>query len=186
VISYIIAAYHHPVRLTCCLASLALQNPAGELIVADNSTDPRLREANGEVCQRFGAVRSPHVFATGCYDAAEPAVRLAHGDWLCFPSDDGYYVPGFSAVMLGAAGKHGWDFVYCDCLYDPRHGGAYSVLEAHPSLGRIDKTNFILRRNWWRGFPPHEASWRDGALAASLVERGIRHGKAPGILVVHN
>jgi hypothetical protein len=59
-------------------------------------------------------------------------------------------------------------------------------MNAQPRTCAIDKTNFLVKRTVFKGFPPHESDWRDGALAEQLVAEGIRHGKAPGVLVVHN
>ncbi len=186
-ISFIVSAYNHPEKLICCLASLAIQIPEPDLWVADNSDTPEMVEACESVCSVFGARRvQTHAETSLCYISSEHVAEMVSGEWLCFPSDDSYYVPGFSKLMLDAAEENGWDFVYCDALYDPRMGGEYSVMTTRPACCAIDKTTFILRRELFQGFPPHESDWRDGALAESLVERGVKHGKPRGILVVHN
>jgi len=89
--------------------------------------------------------------------------------------------------MLDAAKGNG--LVYCDCIYrqDPLVGSwpAYRLLDAAPMMGRIDKTNFIVRRELFKGFPPHPKGWCDGALIEQLIAQGVKHAKAPGILVLH-
>jgi hypothetical protein len=186
-ISYIISHYHRPIELKCCLASLALQwDQHHEILVTDSSRDPDCIAECIRICEDFGARRINSKACQHCYESACVGAARAKGKWLCFPCDDSYYVPGFSQIMLQAAEANSWDFVYCDCLYDPRLGGKYSILDAQPIIGRMDKANFLLRRSLFQGFPPHEHEWRDGTLAVSLIQRGVRHGKAPGILCVHN
>lgn len=197
-ISYIVSSYERPGHLLCCLASLANQvcmtNGGFEIIVTCNSIDELEQNTHANVAHKFGA----YIFFTAktfgakdCYDAAEYVVDIAKGDWLCFPSDDSYYVPLFLGRMLDAAQTHSWDFVYCDMLYTSKwHGWRYEVMDVKPVRQHIDKTCFILRRELFKGFPgkkngmPCEA---DGELAEELVKRGVRHGKASGgALVIHN
>jgi hypothetical protein len=52
-------------------------------------------------------------------------------------------------------------------------------------MGKIDKTNFIIRRELFKGFPPHRRNWRDGALIEQAIRDGAKPAKAPGVLVVH-
>jgi hypothetical protein len=112
--------------------------------------------------------------------------NLVQGDWLCFPSDDSYYVPRFSEIMLEAARAQNLDFVYCDMLYDWRPDDVYRIMNVEPRSCAIDKTCFLVKREIFKGFPYHESGWNDGAFAEQLVAEGVRHGKAPGVLVVHN
>jgi hypothetical protein len=192
-VSYIVSAYDRPVYLQCCLSSLSSQTAAVdyEFIVTCNHTDRDVRVANQEVARRFDA---PIHFtvdegARDCYYAAEMAATKARGDWLCFPSDDSYYVPLFLDRM--SAWMTDWDFIYCDMLYTSKWDSwRYSVMDVRPMRQHIDKTCFLVKRELFHGFPgkkngaPCEA---DGELAEELVSRGVRHGKASGgALVVHN
>ena len=55
-------------------------------------------------------------------------------------------------------------------------------------MGCMDKTNFIIRRELFKGFPPHPMDYRDGALAEQFVKKSTessKTAKAPGCLVVH-
>lgn len=166
--------------LNACLACVDAQDGEKQVFVCDN--DPNY---NGH---------TPGRYATGaagcktCYESANHMAPYATGDWLCFPSDDSLYVQGFSRIMLETAERTGADMVYCDCVYhrpDSSHWKPYTVLDVQPSIGRIDKTCFILRRELFNGFPPHPRGYCDGALIEQLVSDGVRHAKAPGILVVH-
>lgn len=92
--------------------------------------------------------------------------------------------------MLEAAERNNWDLVYCNMVYDARYNGShYSVVNVLPKVNCIDKTGFILKRSWFEGFPGKVKSGpckADGELIESLVARGIRHGKVPDVMVVHN
>lgn len=194
-ITYIVSFYDRVQQLNTCLASLGAQahRSTSEIIVCCNSTDDDVIKAAQMACLYHDA----HCELTGligardCYESAE--IIGAKGDWLCFPSDDSYYVPLFAERMLDAALMHEWDFVYCDMLYASKWTvpeWTYSVMDVRPVKQHIDKTCFIVRRGLFNGFPgklggaPCEA---DGALAEELVSRGVRHGKANGgALVVHN
>jgi glycosyltransferase involved in cell wall biosynthesis len=184
-ISFIVSAYDRSDCLRCCLASLALQTKPYEILIACNSDTHEMYAAHLELAKYFEVMLFPTT--GGCYDASnEIAEHYAEGDWLAFPSDDSYYVPRFSEIMLATAEAAGWDFVYCDMVYDRHPEGLYRVMNAQPRTCAIDKTNFLVKRAVFKGFPPHESDWRDGALAEQLVAEGVRHGKAPGVLVVHN
>lgn len=191
------SVYDRPESLKACLACLSLQEPRGSIEVAMNSTDESMkdrillascRDFEASVCWTGDAG------AKSCYESANMIVagkfETFVDDWLCFPSDDSLYVQDFSKIMLDTAAKHDAELVYCDCVYrvgseDNPHWRPYSVLDVQPKMGRIDKTCFILKRDRFKGFPPHPRNWCDGALIESLMDEGIRHAKAPGVLVVH-
>lgn len=193
-ISFIISSYNRPAYLQCCLSSLSIQTAAVdyEFIVTCNHTDKDVRLSHLQVAQRFGA--SIHFTvdegAADCYYAADIAVsQWSQGDWLCFPSDDSYYVPLFLDRMMAWTAE--WDFIYCDMLYTSKwNDWQYSLMDVKPLRQCIDKTCFIVKRELFNGFPgkklgaPCEA---DGELAEELVSRGVRHGKAiGGAMVVHS
>lgn len=174
-----------------CLAALRLQVLNSEfdieMHVADNSDDEIISGDIVEICSQFDA----NYYKCGgksCYDSATKVAKKIEVDWLCFASSDCYYVPMFSMIMLEVAVRCKSDLVYCNMLYDPRlHGrGIYSVLETFPEFRWIDKGGFIIKAFRFKGFPPHELDWRDGALVESFVKKGYRLDKAKGVLVVHN
>jgi len=103
--------------------------------------------------------------------------------------------------MLCEAERKGWELVYCDMLrnddsIDGRkitgaQGDYYFKWDVAPHVGGIDKTGFLVRRDRFTGFPKKNTDVpgpcaADGELVAALVKCGVRHGKAAGILVVHN
>ncbi len=200
-ISYIVSSCNRPGMLTACLASLYVQTGLqdSEIIVCDNSDHPQSRIEVEADAAWFGArylntgALSPAIGVTCYHDTSYTEPR---GEWLCFPSDDSYYVPHFTRIMLAAAEANCWELVFCDVLYDPRLAfdtrgiqDMYSILDTQPRLGGIDKTSFIITRAAFDsigGWPQHEAGWRDGALAQAVVDAGIPHGKAPGVMLVHN
>lgn len=177
--------------LNACVASLAVQDFQTETIVCANHHDEGMLIACGLVCDGNDVPmrKTGLQGAVECYDSANMVAPTTKGEWLCFPSDDSLYVQGFSEVMVDTANRTRADLVYCDCIYrQEKTAGkwpAYTVLETQPRMGRIDKTCFIVRRELFKGFPPHPKGWRDGALIEQLVGDDVRHAKAPGVLVVH-
>ncbi len=195
-ISFIVSAYNRPRFLVACLASLQLQTEHYEIIVCINATEQHMIKPHIEVCKRFGVayILTGKLGAPNSYFSSEMAIGRTHGEFLCFPSDDSQYFPCFSDLMIRAAREHNYDLVYCDMVYDPmrlvQRQGRYGVLRTKPVVGHIDKTNFIVKRAWFTGWPGKRiegGSPSDGLLAEDLVRRGARHGK-PGdsILAVHN
>ena len=203
-ISFIVSAFNRPDHLRCCLASLALQGGSHEIIVADNSMDSCIRYLHEGIAARFDARWMP-TEQPSSYHSAELVAPLTIGEWLCFPSDDSYYVPHFSDRMLSFAARHGWDLVYSDTAYD--WSGHFplnhpklidGVLRVEPRVNWIDKTSFMIKRQWMVNdetketiapFPGKNGSLptaSDGLFIESLRRKGIRHGKAPGVMVVHN
>lgn len=146
---------------------------------------------DGHVPWRYEATRMPT-----CFHSAEYGVSIAEGEFVCFPSDDSYYVPVFGERMLQEADKLRMDLVMCDMLYDPRCGhGRYCCVDQHPRRGWFDKTGFILRRSQFIPFPnkiTHAPriepilECADGLFAEELVARGVRWAEIRDVLVVHN
>lgn len=176
-----------------CLAAQTLED--FEVIVTDNS-DPEVQRRNHRSIAhledaRFCHFDTSHLPVNDCYWAAEwAALHECAGNFLCFPSDDSYYVPCFAEVVLGAAERNNWDLVYCNMVYDARFNGqCYTPVNVQPMVNSIDKTGFIVRRSWFEGFPGKVSSGpckADGLLIESLLSRGIRHGKVSDVLMVHN
>ncbi len=190
-ISYIVSSYARGAPLNACLACLSTQRWMTEAIVCCNCTDDMILEDITAVAARYKhrTVATGKLGCETCYDSADMVAATARGDWLCFPSDDSLYVADFSHLMIETAEQTGADIVHCDMDYrqgTERSGWKpYTVLVSEPRMGMIDKTNFIVRRELFAGFPPHPRNWRDGALIEQLIINGARAEKAPGALVVH-
>ncbi len=193
-LSFVVSTCDRPGMLPIVLHSLAVQTfPDFEVIVTDNSVQSQA--ANwllvDSLDSRFRHANTASLDIGQCYWTAEWAVKNeVKGDFVCFPSDDSYYVPVFAEVMLSAAERNRWDLVYCNMVYDGRYNGRhYSMVEVLPKINCIDKTGFILKRDWFDEFPgkvPGERVPADGMMIESLVRKGISHGKVPDVLMVHN
>jgi hypothetical protein len=207
-VTYIVSAHSRPLALRCVLASLQCQtDPNFEVIVADNYPRSANFQANQQVVkqiqelweERFQYVNTAQ-YATDpawdCYWSAEWVVNsgLAKGEFLCFPSDDSYYMPVFQETLVNQARLNNWSLVFCDMVYDRRmNGGKYAHFTTDVYSGRIDKMCFLLRRDAWIGFPdkPHGTpapSDCDGKMIAQIT-RGTLHvpyGHIEEILCVHN
>jgi GT2 family glycosyltransferase len=190
-ISFIVSTYNRPEMLWCCLASLRAQTHKNiEIIVTDNATDIGVKATHRSACSLFDAQYIAANVLT-CYHSAEMGVASASGTFLCFPSDDSYYVPTFAAEMLKVATERQASLVYCEMVYNPRWPmDTYRLLGAKPQLNHIDKTGFILRRDKFLGFPNKPESSMacacDGYLIDELVGQGVSHAKHERILAVHN
>lgn len=205
-ISYIVSTYHRPELLDICLCSLKTQtHKNSEIIVTDNSEDPVTMAKHKESADRYGA-RYMNTRALTCYHSAEMGARTAVGKWLCFPSDDSYYVPKFAEKLLEMAYEYNLDFAFCEMVHNeaplPPHQGlcigtmdsavktGYRVRNVQPRLGFIDKTGFIVRRDVFAYFPRKPdtalACGSDGYLIEWLKKAGARYKKHDDVLVVHN
>lgn len=196
-ISFIVSSYQRPLKLMTCITSiLAQENRQVEVIIIDNTDDPQkvgiISQFPSLDIDRVTYINTkdkiPDEMRTGCYDpSAILGVPIAKGDWLCFPNDDSYYVPGFSDLMVGAADAYAWGLVYCNTVYDPRwNGSTYQVVQGSLIPRYFTKSSFMVRKELFNGFPPHKNDWRDFALAEELNEKGVRHGCAPGVLHFSN
>lgn len=195
-LSFIVCAYNQPTQLLTCITSLMVQTCNKEIIICDNSTSEDIIK----LIQQYSLLdKSISYINTRCppginagYAAHNIGAKKAKGQYLCFPSGDSYYVPGFSETMLGAAREYKWDFVYCDMLYDPRYNGintlgCYSVMPGVPRFRFIDSTNFILKKEYFAGWSLEDPNgFADYLLCEELLRTGISHGHAPGVMVVHN
>lgn len=182
--SFIVSAYDRPDALACCLYSLKIQTERDfEVIVADNSGD----FANTAVVIQVNDRRFTHYRAGSrdCYESSNGAALLAQGEYLCFPSDDGYYAPRFLELML----QHGdgADLIYCNCAYDG-HGSECAFFDVTPTVGGIDKGGFLLRRQLFTEFagPVGLCRAADGQLVEQVVRAGATHQKVPIVGWAHN
>jgi glycosyltransferase involved in cell wall biosynthesis len=181
--SFVVSAFDRPLHLACLLRSLQVQSePDFEVLVTDNSTDFH----NQAIVQEMNDPRFCY-FNTrlpDCYLSANYGASMATGEYLSFPSDDGYYGPRFLQTMLA-----GWDadLIYCDCIYDG-HGIHYAPMDVAPVSGQIDKGGFLLKREKFTGFagPAGLDRAADAWLIEALIKTGATHTKAPGYLWMHN
>lgn len=183
--SFIVSTYDRPTYLDLLLRSLRLQTcPDFEVLVTDNAVGDRAVE-NFRTVIAIGDERFRYIEAkqADCYFSANVGASQAQGEYLCFPSDDGYYAPRFLEQMLHV----GADLIYCDCVYDG-HGCNYAPLETAPVCGRIDKGGFLIKREKFPGFagPAGVERAADGWLVEALVREGVSHEKVSGYMWVHN
>jgi glycosyltransferase involved in cell wall biosynthesis len=184
--SFIVSAYDRPAHLDLLLRSLRLQTcPDFEVIITDNAVGDCVAQ-NFSAMMAIGDERFRYIEAkqADCYFSANLGAAHAMGDYLCFPSDDGYYAPRFLEQMLTAAGA---DLIYCDCVYDG-HGCNYAPMDTAPVCGRIDKGGFLIKREKFTGFagPAGVERAADGWLIDSLVSQGATKTKVPGYMWIHN
>jgi glycosyltransferase involved in cell wall biosynthesis len=196
-LTYLVNAYERPWELLGCLVSLRQQTHQDfEVIVLDNQTvDAIARENLASLammrCEKFRYVRTCQEKP---YQASDFGAQMANGEFLCFPSDDSYYVPAFGEKMLAAARGNAWDLVYCDAILrpsttSPRRQGIYVPLLVEPRMDYIDKTLFIVRKSVFPGFRCDERPYWTGAdayVVEEMVSRGVSHGRVPEPLAVHN
>ncbi len=192
-VTYIVSTFNKSLQLMTCITSLLVQGGDKEIIICDNSDNPDSIQGNESV-----ANLAPHIIRRvdtreiepkeyACFASANGVYKEAKGDWLCFPSDDSYYVPGYSTIMLEHAKKFNWDLVYCDFLYDPRYNGCYyQVVQAAPIARCIDKTVFMVKKEVFKGWALEDTTWCDWLTFKRLIENGAKHGHVPGVMVVHN
>lgn len=187
-ISYIISYFNKPYHLCCFLCSLKIQTDQNfEAFIIDNTPDPT---EGKRMVEFLNDPRFIHVHANlpNCYYGGNFGVTLSKGQYICFPSEDGYYVPEFGEIMYNHAVTNSLDLVYCNMLYDKRLNGLYSVLDVAPVKCRIDKSSFIMKRELFTGFSlnPKYVITSDGRMIEDLVKRGIKHGKVDHVLLAHN
>lgn len=199
-ISFIVSAFDRPEMLRLCLQSLRLQTESSwEAIVMDNSRGEDMHDrhwaAVDQASRGMGLkirwIITPDEWATDDYWASEyAALHLAKGEWLCFASDDSYYVPQFAERMLGKAQEDSrTSIVYCDLVWGRE--STHTMMDCKPIRGFIDKTNFIIRRTAFQPWPnkcqgSYARSQCDGYLVEGLANSGFLAVKVPQLLVVHN
>lgn len=201
-LSFIIVAYGNSNTLRTCLSSLLDQTETSrEIIVCDNSPEEAAARANEFLCSSLDdsiahiwtadrtAISMPHIRHKQClYTAIEIGVKSAHGDWINFMGQDGYHAPVFAERMLLLAEvQPELEFIHCDTvLGGPHHG--YFTLGTRPANCAIDLQSFIMRRQWFQGFPDKHVNYEiaDGFFVESLVARGIKTGHLAQVLTVKN
>lgn len=200
--SFIVSAYDRPDALALLLLSLKLQTePDFEVIICDNAAPGFMNFSKTvrEIVRDDIRFRLRWTYGRGCrncYQSANWETEEATGDYLCFPSDDGYYVPNFLKFML----KTGADLITCDWVTDVRASYAisevipegtvlgYDIRHAKPCVNWIDKGGFLVRRSKFQPFPWEEnIITADGLMVSRLLQDPtLTVDKAPGVLWVHN
>lgn len=186
-ITFIVSAYNRPDFLACLLYCLKVQTLKDiEVIVTDNAIDPSIAIQQKLLTESLGFKYVKTDF-DDCYSSAEIGILHATKDYICFPSDDDYYVPRFAEIMTKEMTGRGLDLGYCDFVYDPRLSGKYETHTVIAKFGKIDKGGFVLKKNNFIPFPDkHCTSSSDGLLIEQLVSRGITHGRIDQVLFIHN
>lgn len=191
--SFIVSAYDRPDALALLLLSLKLQTEADwEVWVCDNGAVNYTRTV-ATICSVDPDDRRYHWLCTAahsknCYQSANFAAQKATGEYLCFPSDDGYYVPNFLKFMLEPQA----DLVLCDWLTDVRTRDErvfrYTVCHSKPCVNYVDKGGFLVRRSKFQPFPWEEnIITADGLMVSRLLQDPtLTVDKASGVLWVHN
>lgn len=197
-LSFIIGAFNRPYRMRTCLASIADQSFTDwEAVIVDNSDDPKAIELQREFAKIDPRIRyehvgerafDPRVGIRSLYNASEIGVGMTTGEWVCFPNDDSYYCPWFAERLLNAAERENWEFVFSNIVIG-RPDIEHYTLDCQPWACAIDKTCYMFKRGWFPAEWPGKLDQygvADGILVNALVARGIRVGKVPQVLVVHN
>lgn len=193
-ISFIVSAHSRPEHLRLCLQSLDVQTiPDWEAIVTDSASDDVVALSHKVICSEFSRVRyvrTPPELRIDCYYSSEYALPLTSGEWLCFPSDDSYYVPCFAEKVLAMGAD--CDLVVCDFVWGRTVDGRveYSYREAAPQVCFVDKTTFVIRRDrmipWPQKNPNGVPTCCDGLLVEAVAASGARVSRMTDLLVVHN
>ena len=199
-VSVIIGSFNRPGRARTFLACLVDQDFTDwEAVLTDNSDDPECRRKIEELCKIDPRIRYewthdraftnfPRVGIPSLYDAAEIGVNMTTGKYLWFPNDDTYACPWFLKRMIQTAEDDNLDLVICDFVQG-RQDMRYHFFESVPRGGMVDKTNFIMTREWFPEEWPEKITtygMADGVLINTLIARNIRWGKFPELLIVHN
>jgi len=185
-VSFIVSCFDRPNHLACVLRSLQIQTERNfEVIVTDNGKGNNAKMHEQIVDQLSDSrFRYEHVGFTDCYASANYGAGEAKGEYLCFPSDDGYYGPRFLALMLAARPAN---LIYSDCVFDG-HGRIYAHWDAKPELGCIDKGGFLIKASVFPGFNavPQGECGADGWMIDQVVAAGASLKKIAGMPWVHN
>lgn len=198
-ISFIIATYNRPDYLAILLWSIKNQTSKDwEVIVMDEGENQSVVDmANDKRIKRYTFERIEMTDGRGsCGILPKNAgVKYAKGEYLCFPSEDTYYVPIFVEEMLKQS--ENLDIVMCNFLYGvnewknkPQN---YSVIQAYPSVGSIDTCNYIIKPKIYLKYPftkfisnKIQLGFADGLVPKTAVENGASWKAINQVLVVHN
>lgn len=138
-----------------------------------------------------GNVTKGKITVSDCYWSAEWGVQQSRGNWLTFPCEDTYLVPGFGQKMLSAAFANQWDFVLCGpVVAGPDCNGGLGYHIWNMTLHRVTKTTYLIRRDCFDGFTGKldrpGSVLADNWIGREVVKRGLRCGIVNEVLIVHN
>jgi glycosyltransferase involved in cell wall biosynthesis len=217
VITAIVPTYKRPAIVLRCVESLQGQTlDAFEIVLVDNATDARLREAienlNASARPSVRYVAEPRL---GLHNARHAGARAATGEILVFTDDDATFDPGWLAAYERAFREHPemaaaggpvrpvWEAPPPRWLLDfmdrPEMFPLLSLLDRGPRF-RLDEqglffgVNMAIRRDVLfelGGFNPDSfgSTWLgDGetGLNRKLQERGLPIGYVPEAVVYHH
>lgn len=145
-VSVVVATYNCADVLGACLASVASQQPAVELVVVDGGSN----DGTVDILHRHRSLIQ-HMLCEpddGIYDALNKGVRLATGEYICvLGSDDVLAGPGVLAA-LAAAGDP--DVIYGDATVRDQDGRRRPVpalpLSRFPKVMPISHPATLVRR----------------------------------------
>lgn len=123
--------------------------------------------------------------------AKDAGRKYATGKYLCFPSEDIYYVPKFIEYMLAEV-KY-FDLLYCNFVHE--YFG-YKVIDAAPVVKKMDTCNFImLNHDKFKDITfescfdyedKESIGLADGLFVEKLLVAGATNEKVDAVLMVHN
>ena len=187
-VGFIISTFNRPEQLRVALASLAAQSIKEiEVWVADNSNDSEARRRNhGLVAEQDRRFHYVHTAKSDWCRAANQVAPMVKAHWIGFPTDDAYYPPLWVEAMLTRV--PGADLRMSDCQSDSLGSAWYHIIPAYPKLGGVVKGGFLVRRELFKKFfiGPQAAAVADALLVEELVGKGVRWGKALGMIWILN
>ena len=202
-ISFIVGAYGDFKPLRTCLSSLLDQTYSAseiEIIVTDNTHGLEEANRNKELCvsldagiiyewtaDRTNIEHLPFRHKRCLYTATEIGVGMATGEFIGFPNSDSYFCRNYVERMMRKREEASYEFLYCDIILG-RFDRVYAPRSCTPASCNIDKSNFLMRREWFTGFDKKWENYElaDGLMVDDLVRRGIKCGKVDECLCVHN
>jgi glycosyltransferase involved in cell wall biosynthesis len=191
-ISFVIATYNRPKALDVLLYSLLGQDSdAWDAIVMDEDGEsgPKYAVRDSRITHRpTERHRIPSWNERGSlgYLPKHVGASLVGGDFLCFASEDIYYLPDFVSSMLKCAERN--DIIGCDVLIN--RVDCTNILPFFPRVGGTDGANYIIRPEWYHRNPfttffPDEIGVADGRTPELCVQQGARWSRVGRVLVVH-
>lgn len=187
-ISFIISAYNRPDYLRCLLYSLVCQtDPNWEALVMDEGgnkavvfNDSRIKHIPVERVVLYPDGRG----SLGMLPK-HAGVALATGKYLCFVSEDIYYLPTFVKYMSDNTS----DIVGCSVLINILYDTV--ILPFTPEIGGTDGCNYIIKPETYKLHPFTEylsietVGTADGRVPSFCVKDGATWKAVPRILAVH-
>lgn len=204
-ISFIVSTYNRPDNLRVLLYSLMAQTRKDfEVLVMDEGDNGVVVAAVNDDRFRHYPLQRVEAIVSGGGNGSlgllpkHTGVSHAKGDYLCFPSDDIYYLPTFVQHMS----DRDKDIVGCDLIVNTQHETC--GLGFFPAVGYTDSANYIIRpevyaRHPFPSYLPPQERWgkpwtveedkragvADGLVPFDCVKDGATWERVPRILAVH-